>query len=266
MGLYGEFRRGAARGSRNAIGLFLGTGIGGAVIVDGRLYRGTSGHAGEIGHYLLDALGPLSGSQRYGLLDDVVSRHAIAAQAAAMAAKQWAPHLFRAAGADLLAIKADDIARAIERGDKHIEELVRSRSRIIGIVLANLVNFLSPDLVVLGGGLVKSLGEIVVPEAARSMRRHALPPIARRVKLVPAALGDLAVAAGAACWAIDSLEGARTMTEKKKSRKTRKPRPVDAAPAPAPEPDSERQAQEPKGFPPPPGSIRGYDNPAQGLV
>lgn len=208
MGLYGEHALGAARGKRNVIGLFLGTGIGGAIIIDGRLYQGSSGHAGEIGHYLLDALGPFTGSQRYGLLDDVVSRHAIAAQAAAMAAKQWAPHLFKAAGADLLEIRAGDIDRAIRSGDQHIEELVRSRSRIVGIVLSNLVNFLSPDLVVLGGGLVKSLGRIIVPEAQRSMRRHTLPELGRRVRVVPARLGDLAVATGAACWALDNAKEA----------------------------------------------------------
>lgn len=206
MGLYGEYALGAARGHRNVIGLFLGTGIGGALLINGALYQGTSGHAGEIGHYLLDALGPFTGSQRYGLLDDILSRHAIAAQAAAMAAKQWAPHLFKAVGADLLEIKAGDIAHSIKAGDDKVEELVRSRSRILGIVISNLVNFLSPDLVVLGGGLVKSLGGIIVPEAQRSMRRHALPAIAARVRVVPALLGDLAVAAGAARWALDNTK------------------------------------------------------------
>jgi glucokinase len=208
MGLYGELMLGAAIGRKDVIGLFLGTGIGGAVIIDGKLHLGSSGHAGEIGHYLLDSLGPFTGSQRTGLLDDVVSRHAIAAQAAAMAAKQWAPNLYRKVGADVLEIKAGDIADAIAKGDTKIEELMRSRSRIVGIVLSNLVNFLSPELVVLGGGLVKSLGEIIIPEVSRSMRRHALRQIARRVRVVEAELGDLAVAAGAARWALDKA-GAR---------------------------------------------------------
>jgi glucokinase len=204
LGLFGEQAFGSARGCRNALALFLGTGIGGAIIIDGRLYRGSSGLAGEIGHYLLDALGPLSGSQRHGLLDDVASRHAIAAQAAALAAKQWAPNLFREAGTDLLEINADALARAIKNGDDKIEELVRSRSALVGIVMANLVNFLSPDLIVLGGGMVKSLGDIIVPEAERAMRRHALPPIAKHVRVAAAQLGDLAVAAGAAKWAVDA--------------------------------------------------------------
>ncbi|MBI3298870.1 MAG: ROK family protein [Elusimicrobia bacterium] len=203
FGLYGEHALGAAKGSRHALALFLGTGIGGALIIDGKLHRGASGLAGEVGHYLIDALGPFAGSHRYGLLDDVASRHAIAAQAAALAAKQWAPHLFRAAGADLLKIKAGAIARAIERGDGHLEELVRSRAHIVGIVLANFVNLLSPDVVVLGGGLIEALGKIFVPAVDRSMRRHAVAAIARKVSVRAAALGPLAVAAGAARRALD---------------------------------------------------------------
>ncbi len=205
MGLYGEHVFGSARGTRNAIALFLGTGIGGALIIEGKLYTGSSGLAGEIGHYLVDAFGPLSGSQRHGLLDDVASRHAIAAQAAALAAKQWAPHLFKDVGANLLEIRADALARAVHRGDDKVEELVRSRAAIVGIVMSNLVNFLSPDVVVLGGGLVKSLGDVIVPEAEKAMRRHAMPPIAQRVRVVAAQLGDLAVAAGAARWALDQM-------------------------------------------------------------
>ncbi len=208
MGLYGEFKLGAAALARNVIGLFLGTGIGGAIILEGRLYQGSSGLAGEIGHYLLDALGPLSGSGRQGLFDDIASRHAVAAQAAALAAKQWAPALFREAGANLLDIRADVMARAIRKGDAQLEELVRSRASVVGLVLANLVNFLNPDMVVLGGGLVKALGDIIVPEAEKTMRRHALAPIARVVRVVPARLGDLAVATGAARWALDALTGA----------------------------------------------------------
>ena len=209
LGLYGEMTLGAAVGRKNVIGIFLGTGIGGALAIDGKLYRGATGQAGEIGHYLLDAMGPLSGSQRHGLLDDIASRHAIAAQAASMAAKQWAPRLFKRAGADVLQIRADALAEAIRAGDAHIEELVRSRASIVGLVLANFVNFLSPDMIVLGGGMVKSIGGIIVPEVRRSLRRHALPPIGRAVRVVAARLGDLAVATGAAKWSVDKPVDAR---------------------------------------------------------
>jgi glucokinase len=205
LGLYGESALGAARGARHAMALFIGTGIGGALIIDGRLHRGASGLAGEIGHFLIDAHGPLSGSERHGLLDDVASRSAIAAQAASFAAKHWAPHLFRAAGADLLNMKVGVIAAAVWRGDAKIEELIRSRSRIVGVVMANLVNFLSPECVVLGGGLVDALGKLIVPEAEASMRRHAVPAISERVRVVASSLKRHAVAVGAAKWAWDRI-------------------------------------------------------------
>ncbi len=201
LGLYGEHRLGAAKGARSAIAIFIGTGIGGALMIDGRLYRGASGLAGEIGHFLVDAHGPLSGSERHGLLDDVASRSAIAAQAASFAAKHWAPNLYKAAGADLMNIKSAAIARAIRAGDQKIEELVRSRSRIVGVVMANLVNFLSPDCIVMGGGLVDDLEDIIVPEAAAAMRRYAMPEISGCVRVVGSKLRGHAVAMGAAIWA-----------------------------------------------------------------
>lgn len=211
MGLYGEYKLGAARGARHAIAIFIGTGIGGALIIDGSLYRGASGQAGEIGHFLIDAHGPLSGSERHGLLDDVASRSAIAAQAASFAAKHWAPHLFRSVGADLASIKADSLARAVREGDVKIAELVRSRSRIVGVVMANLVNFLSPDCIVLGGGLVDVLGDLIVPEAEAAMLRYALPEISGTVRVRASALRGHAVAIGAAHWSVDEL--ARTPPE-----------------------------------------------------
>lgn len=205
MGLYGEFKLGAARGKQSAIALFIGTGIGGAVVIDGKLHRGASGLAGEVGHFLVDAHGPLSGSERHGLLDDVASRTAIAAVAASYAAKNWAPNLLKLAGADVMAIKAGKLAIAVRKGDREIEELIRSRSRIVGVVMANLVNFLSPECVVMGGGLVDALGWIIVPEAEAAMRRYALPLVAERCRVVPSKLRDHAVAVGAARWAWDRV-------------------------------------------------------------
>lgn len=205
MGLWGELKLGAARGCRDAVALFIGTGIGGAIVIDGKLYRGASGLAGEIGHFLIDAHGPLSGSERHGLLDDVASRTAIAAEAASFAAKHWAPHLFKLAGANVLEIKANTLDKAVRLGDTKIEELIRSRSRIIGVVMANIANFLSPECFVLGGGLVDALGRIIVPEAEQAMRRQILPPIGKLCKVVPTRLKDHAVAIGAAKWAWDRI-------------------------------------------------------------
>lgn len=207
-GVLGEHALGAGKGCRNLIGIFLGTGIGGGLVLNGELYRGAAGAAGEIGQFLVDPMGPLSGSDRKGVLDNVVGRHAIAAEAAAMAAKQWAPNLYQEAGTNLSEIKGGVLAKAIEAGDKKIEELVRSRARLVGIVLANLVNFLSPDRVVLGGGLVEAMPRLIVNEVEKSMREFAVPYIARRVAVKAAALGGHSVTKGVAKLAWDQAAGA----------------------------------------------------------
>jgi glucokinase len=206
MGLLGELKLGAAVNAQHVIGVFLGTGIGGALAINGELYRGATGTAGEIGHFLTDPMGPLAGSDRHGVLDDIVSRNAIAAEAAALATKQWAPYLYKQVGTNVADIKSDELAQAIKHGDDKVEELVRSRARIVGIVLANLVDFLSPEMVVLGGGLVEAMPELFIDEVGKGVRDFTIPAISKKVRVVPAKLGDFAVAAGAA-W--NALEVAR---------------------------------------------------------
>ena len=204
-GLYGEHQLGAARGCRTAIGVFIGTGIGGALIVKGNLHRGVSGMAGELGRFLVAPMGPLSGSERHGILDDVASRTAIAAEAAALAAKQWAPSLLAEVGTDLANIRSNALARSIKAGDIHVEELVRSRSRLVGIAVANLVNFLAPDMVVFGGGLVEAMGEIIVPEAEAALKMFTDPLIFKHLRVAAAELGGHCITAGAAHMAWQSL-------------------------------------------------------------
>jgi glucokinase len=205
-GLIGEHAFGAARGHRNALGFFIGTGIGGAIIIDNRLYVGSMGSAGDIGQYITDPLGPLSGSERAGILDNVASRSAIAGEAAVLATRNKAPALFRHVGADVKSITSSELARAIRKGDKSIDDLVRSRARMIGIVIANLANFVSPDVIVLGGGLVEAMPRLMQREADHAMRRYLNPPNARHVKMVPTALEGRAVALGAAKMALDALD------------------------------------------------------------
>jgi glucokinase len=205
MGLYGEHQLGAAKGLKHVIGVFFGTGIGAAVIIDGKLHLGASGCAGEIGHYLISPLGVLSGWERHGLLDDFVSRNAMAGEAAALAAKQWAPHLFGLAGADAEKIRATTLAEAIRLGDKHIEDMVRGRARMAGIALSNFVDFLNPEMVVLGGGLVETMPALFLREVGEGIRRNTVPSVRAAVRITVSKLKDLSVAAGAAKMALDRL-------------------------------------------------------------
>jgi glucokinase len=202
-GLYGEYRFGAAVGFKHIIGVFIGTGIGGALIIDGKLYRGANGIAGDIGHYLLQPFGPLSGSDRHGVLDDVASRTAIAAEAAALALKHNAPHLLKIAGTDVKRIGSNALAESIAKGDKEIENLVRHRSQMLGIVLSNMVDFLNPEMLVLGGGFTDAMPALVRDEVEAGLRAHATKEASSDLRVVVAKLKSHAGTTGAAKLALD---------------------------------------------------------------
>lgn len=207
--LYGEMKLGKAAGCKDVIAIFIGTGIGGAVAIDGKLHLGLSGEAGNIGHYLLHAFGPLAGSERHGVLDDFASRLSIAGTAATFAAKGWAPHLLESVGTDVRKIRSAAFAEAIRSGDKAIDELVRSRMQIIGIVLSNFVDFLSPEMVVLGGGVTEAMPELVCAEVTAGIQAHSTESARSRLKVVTAKYDGHAVTIGAAKFALDARESSR---------------------------------------------------------
>lgn len=198
-GLYGEQQFGAARGYSNVAGIFLGTGVGGAFILDDKLYRGTTGGAGEIGHMIMDLA-----QQR--TLENHVGRLAIASDAAVLAARQKAPHLFKLAGTDIRQMKSGVLRTAIRQGDQALEKLIMRKDYILGIAMANIVNLLNPELIVLGGGLIEALGNTVIVEARKIMKQYAMPPLVREVQVAPALLHDFAIIYGAAKLGFDSLK------------------------------------------------------------
>ncbi|HYC35874.1 MAG TPA: ROK family protein [Usitatibacter sp.] len=206
--LYGEFRHGAAKKGRHVIGVWLGTGVGGALIIGGRLHLGATGYAGDIGNYLLHAVEGGHAPDRKEVLDNVASRPAIAGVAASLAAKHRAPTLRKAAGTDVTDIKAGDIAEAIRKGDKAVEKVVRGRAGVVGTALSNLVDFLNPDTIVLGGGMVEAMPRLMTREIRRAIDDHASPKSAKAVKVAAAKLGDHAGTVGAACLAVDMFAGA----------------------------------------------------------
>jgi glucokinase len=205
VGLFGEQQLGAARGHAHVVGIFIGTGIGGALILNGQLYGGVMGAAGEIGHMQLDPDGPRCGCGKYGCFEALCSRLSIALEAAGLAARQKAPHLFQTVGTDPLEIKSGELAKAIREGDRAILELIKHKAHQIGVVTANVVNLLNPELVVLGGGLIESLGHVIVKEAAAAMTAQAMPALAARVKVIAAKLGDRAIVMGGAKLALDAF-------------------------------------------------------------
>jgi glucokinase len=200
-GTYGEFVRGAAQGYRHVLGVFPGTGIGGGIVLDGKLYRGASGNAGEIGHMIIQTDGRLCGCGQRGCVEAMASKTALAKDAVALASSGNSPTLFELAGTDFKKYKSKVFAKAIEKGDDAVIELVDRSAWHLGIAMANLVNVLSPEIIVIGGGLVEKLGKDYVRKAESSMRAHAMESLVQGVHVVEASLGDDAVILGAASLA-----------------------------------------------------------------
>ena len=201
--LYGELKRGVARGARHVIGVWLGTGVGGALVLERKLHLGASGQAGDLGTYLLHSVDVSQELPRKEVLDNVVSRTAIAGDAAALAASHRAPRLQSTAGTEVTNIKASVLADSIRKGDKSVEKLVRSRASVIGVALSNLVDFFNPDMIVLGGGLVEAMPQLMRRQIKRAIAAHSAPKSAKAVKVQVAKHLDHAGTVGAACLAQD---------------------------------------------------------------
>jgi glucokinase len=206
-GTFGEYRFGAARGARCVLGIFPGTGIGGACVYEGRIIRGRTGSCMEVGHIRVQPEGRLCGCGQRGCLETVASRLAISAEAAAAVYRGEAPALRRLAGTDLSEIKSGTLAKAIKGGDAAVESIVRDAARQIGSAVANVVNLLAPDVVVLGGGLVEALPEIMLGEARKTICAQAMTAFTRGLKIVEAKLGDHATVMGAAALAAEEEAG-----------------------------------------------------------
>ena len=159
-GVYGEYKFGAGRNARCVLGVFPGTGIGGGCVYEGRVFTGTNRSCFEIGHLQIMPDGPVCGCGQRGCLEAFASRLAISAAAASAVFRGEAPYLQEAAGTDLSNIRSGALAAAIKAGDGVIELIVRSAAQWLGVGVANVVNLISPDVIVLGGGLVEAMPEL----------------------------------------------------------------------------------------------------------
>ncbi len=207
-GVYGENRFGAARDARCVLGVFPGTGIGGGCVYDGQIIRGKRLSCMEFGHVQVTRHGRLCGCGLHGCLESEASRLAISAAAAKAAFRGKAPHLMKLAGTDLSDIRSGTLAEAVKAGDEAVEQIIRRAAEFIGIAVANFVHLLAPDVVVMGGGLVEAMPELLVGGVERAARESVMEGFRDSFRVVPAALGDDAGVMGAAAWA------ARTVTSR----------------------------------------------------
>jgi glucokinase len=192
------------------VGVFPGTGIGGGCVYEGKVLRGKNMSCFEIGHVQVNPGGLPCGCGRVGCLETEASRLAISAAAAMAAFRGEAPHLLASAGTDLAEIRSGVLAEAIKAGDTIIEQIVKRAAKLIGSAVGDVVNLLTPDIVVLGGGLVEAMPEIFVGEVEQAARLRAAPPFAKTFKVAAAKLGDDAVVRGAAAFAEATQREVRT--------------------------------------------------------
>jgi glucokinase len=204
-GIYGEYRFGSAKGSRCAVGIFPGTGVGGGCVYEGRILHGAGISCMEVGHTRISSSSRAGGYDLPGTVEAEASRLTIAAEAAKAAMRGDAPHLAKKVGTDLADIRSGAIADAIENGDKSIKALVEEASESIGLAVVNLVHILCPDKVVLGGGLVEAMEDLIVGTVRKTARQYVMSVYKDRFEVVAAKLGDDAGVLGAAACARQEL-------------------------------------------------------------
>ena len=206
----GEWRSGTARGHANVVFVKVGTGIGAGIISDGYLHRGAQGSAGDIGHIQVpDASDELCRCGKTGCLEAVAGGAALAREGKALARTGRSARL-----ADVLAssgeVSARDVARAAQAGDRPSLELLQGSGRRVGQVLAGLVNFFNPSLIVIGGA-VANAGDAYLAAIREVVYARSLPLATRDLAIRFSALGGLAGVTGAAAMVLDQLFSPRTL-------------------------------------------------------
>jgi len=183
----GEYLEGAGQGARALIFVTVSTGIGGGIVLDGDLYRGPDGTAGELGHMIVQPGGPRCGCGSQGCLEAVASGTALARDGQAAIDSGGAPVLARLTAREGGEASAELVAQAASLGDAAAAALLTRAGEMLGIGLGNLVNLLNPDVIAIGGGVAK-IGSPLLGPAEATMRKVAFPLPGARVRLRPAEL------------------------------------------------------------------------------
>ena len=183
----GEFWCGAAKGGRNVVGMTIGTGIGGGLILDGKLYHGASDAAGEIGHTTIDSTGRRCKCGNYGCLEAYTSGPAIAVRAREVLEVDDDSILLQMVGGDAMKITAQTVFEASKRGDRVALEVVRDTAHFLGVGVSNLINIFNPDTFVIAGGVTQA-GDLLFEPLRAEVRRRAFKPSVEACRIVPGAL------------------------------------------------------------------------------
>jgi glucokinase len=197
----GEFYYGAGRGTSNFIYITVSTGIGGGIIINGELYAGSIGTAGEVGHMVIDDNGPLCSCGNRGCWEMLASGKALAAEAKRLIEKGTATTIVEYAGGNIDKVDAEAVHQAALKGDKLAGRLIARSAYYLGVGLANLINIFNPELIVIGGGLANIGDRLLLPAYEEAGRRAFKQPY-QAVRFARAELGQNSGVIGAATYAL----------------------------------------------------------------
>ena len=207
VGTLGEKWLGAARYVESAVGIFVGTGIGGGVILGGKLVRGSREGAGEIGHIVMMPGGPLCGCGNRGCLEALASRSAIERDIRKAIAAGRKCTVARLIGTGRQPIKSKVLKDALKAKDPVVTRVMRKASEILGYACLTVRHLVDPDVIILGGGVIEACGKFVLPIVQKIVAADALAGARPGGLVVESELGDDAVVLGAAAMAQEHIGG-----------------------------------------------------------
>lgn len=200
---FGEYVFGAGKGSKNLVFVTLGTGVGGAVILNGEIVRGASFVAGELGHISIDPNGPKCGCGNYGCVELFASGPAIAQKAREYVLRGVETKISKIVPPE--EITAEHVAKAAQEGDLLAQSILAEAGKILGVALSGIVNLLNPDCIVIGGGVAQA-GDWILEPVRWEIKRRALPDATKVLRVVPAALGTNAGILGTAALVFRAVQ------------------------------------------------------------
>lgn len=186
---------------KDMIGLFLGTGIGGGLIIDRQLYHGFNRTAGEVGHMVLQVDGPKCGCGNKGCWEALASRTAIFKRIQSAVKDGQKTILTEMLGPDLNDLRSGDLRKAIRKGDKFVEKVIEDAAEYTGIAVGNFINIFNPEVVVLGGGVIDALEDEMMAIIVETAKDYAMDGTVKGIEIVASKVGDDAGILGGAVLA-----------------------------------------------------------------
>ncbi len=186
---------------KTMVGIFIGTGIGAGIIIDGKLYCGFNHTAGELGHMILEAAGPKCACGNRGCFEAFAGRAALFRKIQGLVKDGEKTVLTEMLGPDLADMRSGDLRKALRKGDKLVERVIEEAAEYIGMACGNVINILNPQVIVLGGGVIDALEDEMMAIIVETAHDSALQGTDKGIQIIASKLGDNAGIVGGAVLA-----------------------------------------------------------------